>query len=51
MATAYQNLSEYDFNSVPDASEMQMRRRRLAPAEKKPHPGPRAQAARPVIPA
>lgn len=22
MATAYQNLSEYDFNSVPDASEM-----------------------------
>ena len=22
MATAYQNLSEYDFNRVPDASEM-----------------------------
>ena len=22
MATAYQNLSDYDFNSVPDASEM-----------------------------
>ncbi|MDH6534012.1 6,7-dimethyl-8-ribityllumazine synthase [Parabacteroides sp. 52] len=22
MATAYQNLSEYDFNSIPDASEM-----------------------------
>ena len=22
MATVYQNLSEYDFNSVPDASEM-----------------------------
>lgn len=24
MATAYQNLSDYDFNSVPDASEMKM---------------------------
>ena len=22
MATAYQNLSEYDFNSVPDGSEV-----------------------------
>ena len=22
MATAYQNLSDYDFNSVPDGSEM-----------------------------
>ena len=22
MATAYHNLSDYDFNSVPDASEM-----------------------------
>ena len=27
MATAYQNLSEYDFNSVPDASEMNYRHR------------------------
>ena len=24
MATAYQNLSEYDFNSVPDASDMRI---------------------------
>ncbi|MDH6357567.1 6,7-dimethyl-8-ribityllumazine synthase [Parabacteroides sp. PF5-9] len=24
MATAYQNLSEYDFNSIPDASEMKV---------------------------
>ena len=28
MATAYQNLSEYDFNSVPDGSESDCRNRR-----------------------
>ena len=26
MATAYQNLSEYDFNSVPDGSEVTVER-------------------------
>ena len=30
MATAYQNLSDYDFNSVPDASDMTFGAKRLA---------------------